>query len=373
MRATYRLQPVAVIDEFFADPHGFEFFQAVRLLERWFYRGQGVGRAELMARRLSFRNSLSMSFPPNEIERVNAVLSDEATATPFDLDQPLRVPPSARERRPSIGQIERLEITPAFMSLLGANGALPIFYTELFVRREQSLREDSSRAFLDIFLHRAVVLFYQAWCKHRLAIRYETDRRNEFLPQVLAVAGIGQKSLTDRLGASSGGLSDEIIAFFGGLVQQRTVSAAALQQVLSAYFRVPVQVTQFVGRWFTLSHEHQTRLGLRNASLNASALTGERVWQRDMRVGLTFGPLSLERYRRFLPGGKAARALNEMVSLLTGVSLEYEVRLRLRAADVHPIRLGDPQGGRLGWETFLITQPGGHDRADVGYDLHAAG
>jgi type VI secretion system protein ImpH len=256
---------------------------------------------------------------------------------------------------------------------LGASGTLPVFYTEVLVRREQNLRDDSARAFFDIFLHRAIALFYQGWRKHRLAIRYETDRRNEFLPQILALAGLGQKPLRDRLGAAVGGVSDEMIAYLSGLVQQRTVSAATLQQALSLYFRVPVEVTQFVGRWFRLPAEHQTRLGLGNASLGSSALTGERVWQRDLRVGLTFGPLSLERYRRFLPGGVAARALRELVSLLTGVSLEYEVKLRLRAADVQPAALGSSSGCRLGWESFLVTRPVVEDRSDMGYDLHATG
>jgi type VI secretion system protein ImpH len=375
MRPTYRLSPTAVIDELFSEPHSFEFFQAVRWLETWFARHQGIDRNEMMARRLSFRNTLSMSFPANEIERFEAVLFDEPARTPFNpqASATMATATGHSTRAPAASQIERIEITPAFMSLLGASGTLPVFYTEVLVRREQNLRDDSARAFFDIFLHRAIALFYQGWRKHRLAIRYETDRRNEFLPQILALAGLGQKPLRDRLGAAVGGVSDEMIAYLSGLVQQRTVSAATLQQALSLYFRVPVEVTQFVGRWFRLPAEHQTRLGLGNASLGSSALTGERVWQRDLRVGLTFGPLSLERYRRFLPGGVAARALRELVSLLTGVSLEYEVKLRLRAADVQPAALGSSSGCRLGWESFLVTRPVVEDRSDMGYDLHATG
>lgn len=375
MRATYRLPPVAVIDQLFEQPHSFEFFQAVRLLENWFTRHEGLTPGEVMAVRLSFRNSLNMSFPPSEIEKFEAIWRDQP-------DLPERPKPATLQdiatettvvhRRLKPGQVARLEITPSFMSFLGASGTLPVFYTELFARREMALRDASSRAFLDIFLHRSVVLFYQAWRKHRLAIRYESDRRNQFLPQVLSLAGMGQKSLRDRLGAEQGGVSDEMIAFLSGMFQQRSVSAMALQQVLSLYFRVPVKVTQFVGRWFKLPAEHQTRLGLGNAKLGASALTGERVWQRDLRVGLTVGPLSLERYRRFLPGGQAAHALKQLITQLTGVSLEYEVRLQLKASEVQAIRLGGERGPRLGWETFLISRAVEQDRCDAGYDLHAA-
>lgn len=374
MRATHRLPSVAVIDQLFEQPHSFEFFQAVRLLETWFVRHEGLTPNEVMAQRLSFRNSLNMSFPASEIAQFETLwrdqpdLPDRQRATLEDI----AVATAQTPRRLVPGQVNRLEITPAFMSLLGAGGTLPIFYTELFARREQVQRDSSARAFLDIFLHRSVVLFYQAWRKHRLAIRYESDRRNQFLPQVLSLAGMGQKSLRNRLGPEQGGVSDEMIAFLSGLFQQRSVSATALQQVLSLYFRVPVKVTQFVGRWFKLPAEHQTRLGLGNAQLGSTALSGERVWQRDLRVGLTIGPLSLERYRRFLPGGSAALALKQLVTQLTGVSLEYEVRLQLKAAEVQPVRLGGERGPRLGWETYLVSGPVANDRSDAGYDLHAA-
>ncbi len=374
MRATYRLPPAAVIDRLFEQPHSFEFFQAVRLLENWFQRHEGLSSTEVMSQRLSFRNSLSMSFPASEIERLEALwldqvdLPDRQRATLEEVASATEAAP----RRLQPGAVRRLEITPAFMSLLGASGTLPIFYTELLARREQTLRDSSARAFLDIFLHRSVVLFYQAWRKHRLAIRYESDRRHHFLPQVLALAGVGQRSLRDRLQPDKGGVSDEMIAYFSGLFQQRSLSASALQQVLSLYFRTPVQVAQFVGRWFKLPSEHQTRLGLGNAQLGSRALSGERVWQRDLRVRLTFGPLSLERYRRFLPGGSAALALRQLLVQMTGMSLEYEVRLQLRAPDVQAVRLGGAEGPRLGWETFLVSRPVEQDRSDAGYDLLAA-
>ena len=67
MRATHRLPSVAVIDQLFEQPHSFEFFQAVRLLETWFVRHEGLTPNEVMAQRLSFRTSLNMSFPASEI------------------------------------------------------------------------------------------------------------------------------------------------------------------------------------------------------------------------------------------------------------------------------------------------------------------
>ena len=56
---------------------------------------------------------------------------------------------------------------------------------------------------------------------------------------------------------------------------------------------------------------------------------------------------------------------------MTGIAVEYEVRLTLRAADVAPAQLGAQAAPRLGWDGFLITRPSAADRSDAGYDLHA--
>ena len=130
------------------------------------------------------------------------------------------------------------------------------------------------------------------------------------------------------------------IAYFSGAMQQRPVSAAMLRQIIGEYFRVPVAVEQFVGRWFTLPPGSATSLGLANAVLDSSAVCGERVWQRDLRLRLTLGPMPRAQFQRFLPGGKAALALRELLTLMTGVSLEYEVRLALHANDVQGAQLG---------------------------------
>lgn len=372
MSAPQRRQPAGVIARLLAAPHRFAFFQAVRLLDRWFGRRERGGTEAVLATRLRFRNSLSMSFPASEIAELHAV---EAPQLPLDLE--LLAPAgdalaAVVETSESSREIDRVEITPAFMGFTGVGGALPTFYTEMLAEREIYHRDTAARAFLDVFQHRAVALFYQAWRKHRLPVQFEADRRQHYLPLVLALAGVGQRALRDRLHGDEGGVADDTLAYFSGLLQSRPVSAAAIRQVLSEYFRVPVRVDQFVGRWFTLPPEATTSLGLANASLDGSAVVGERVWQRDLRMRLTIGPMDRTTFRRFLPGGSAALALRELLGLLSGVTLEYEVRLALRAADVTGISLADDGPGvPLGWDSFLVTGEEARDRSDAGYDLLA--
>ena len=355
MSTPQRKQPLGVIDRLLEEPHGFGFFQAVRLLERWFVQQEGGQAGDVLGRRVRFRNSLLLSFPASEIVQLQAV----------------EEPASGSSAEPHTHRVQHVEITPSFMGLLGVAGTLPAFYTEMFARRELYQRDGGGRAFLDIFLNRAATLFYQAWRKHRLPVQFEGDRRNRFLPYVLALAGVGQSSLRDRLHAGQGGVSDDTIAYFSGTLQTRPMSASAIQRVVSQYFGVDVQLEQFVGRWYALPEEHQSVLGLANMQLGGGMVCGERVWQRDLRVRLTLGPLSHEQFRRFLPGGPAALALRELLTLLTGVSLEYEIRLALRAAEVKGLRLSEDQGARLAWDAFLITRAVRADRHDAGYEIHA--
>lgn len=349
MPAPHRPRPPAVIERLLAQPQGFEFFQAVRLLQRWLDE-DGSG-----ARRLRFRNSLAMGFPAGEIESLALRRGDEGRGTGAGTDA---------------GTVESVTLTPSFIGLLGSQGALPHHYTEQIAQRELYDRDPSARAFLDLFTHRAVELLQSAWEKHRLHLQYESDGAQRFLPLVLALTGLGQGPLRARMEADAGGVADESVAYFAGAVHGRGRSAAQVQRLLSGYLGVPVRIDSFVGRWTTLPPQATSVLGLRG-TLGQDAVMGERVWQRDLAVRVVLGPLDRRRYLRFLPGGAGERALRRWFVLLTGVSLDVEVRLLLQREAVRGITLdsADTTTGRLGWDTFLLTEPETRDREDVCYDL----
>jgi type VI secretion system protein ImpH len=363
-----RRHSTGLIDQLIENPHRFEFFQAVRLLERWLAQQPGAPVAAGVQRlptAIRFRNSLSLSFPPSEIEALQVQWkgADDAEGAAY----------AARNG----GVAECIEITPAFMGLLGISGAMPYVYTEQIAQRELYHKDYAARAFLDLFSNRAVALFYAGWKKSRLHLQYETDRRNRFAPMVLSLAGLGQSGLLDRLHAQEGGINDESLAFFAGALQQRALSATQLQGLLSRYFKVPVRVEQFVGRWYTLPPSARTALGVgSNGVLGRNALSGERVWQRDLRVGIHLGPLTHAMFQRFLPGAPGAVALRELLAMLNGVSLEFEINLHLRADAVQAVALDSarsPLAGRLGWDTYAQTRAPAEDRCDVRYDIDGAG
>lgn len=356
MRTTHRRIDPRLIEQLEQSPQQFEFFQAVRLLDRYF-RKQGRGRGGdegAVSDVIRFRNSVSLAFSPSQIE-----------AATFERPEP------GPEQAPASKSIRYVLLTPAFMGMLGVHGTLPVHYTETVERRERFNRDRSARAFFDLFSNRALGQFYRAWRKYRLAVQYETDRRNRFLPLVLSLGGLGFDALRDRMSEAPGAIDDESIAHFAGLLRQRPVSAAALQSMLCRYFKVQVRIEQFVGRWYALPKAQRTTLGGANACLGQTALAGERVWQRNLRVRIHIGPLARPTYESFLPGGERARALEKLLSLATGSQFEYEVRPILRAADVRPSQISSAASVRLGFDAFVVSRDAQQDRADTVFELHA--
>lgn len=351
MPATKRRFEPAVIERLFAQPYRFEYFQAVRMIELWLRR-RGVPEAGAVANFVRFQNSTSLSFPASEIEALYTEPRDLSAAG---------------------AELRYVRMTPAFMGLLGSGGALPVHYTERVAAHALIERDDGPRAFLDTFSNRTLALFYQAWRKYRLEFTYHGGRKDGFLPLLLSLAGMGPASLRRRLSDHGDGVLDESVAYFATAMRQRPASAVQIARVLGEYFGQAVRAEQFIGRWYDVPLAQQTALGLGNAALGAGALAGTRVWQRDLRLRLVIGPLDLAAYDDFLPGGRAARALQAMLTMFTGLSLEYEVQLVLRAADVHGVALhADRIGGRLGWDGFLVDGPQTLDRDDVRYEIHAA-
>ena len=368
MQATQRRIDSSVASRLRKEPYRFEFFQAVGLLERIFAKlantvGEDAARRERLQRslldRVSFTTSTSLSFPASEIE---GLVFRDADGAVIEEDDWLAA------IRDEDGEVTgSVQITPAFFGLLGGQGALPSVYTEMVLRREHANRDRAGRAFLDLFTNRATILFYRAWRKYRLALCDFHAGRREYLQTLLWLTGAG-RPLQDISQPYAGDLVfDETMAGYAAAARHRPMSAVYLQRVLSEHFRCDVRIEQFVGKWYDVPAGQQSVLGGMNVTLGHTALVGGRIWQRDLRARLWIGPLDREAFDAFFPGAPHARALARMMTLLAGMTCEYEIRLILARQYVQPVQLGAE--GRLGWNGFLTTRPAQQDRSDTVYEL----
>jgi type VI secretion system protein ImpH len=355
MFATKRRSEPSVVQRLLDEPYRFQFFQAVRIVELWLKKN-GVPQENAVADYVRFKNRISLSFPASELEALSLQ------------PQSINKTDAAMQAALQNGELGQIAITPTFMGFLGGNGALPAHYTESIAAQSLYERDDGPKAFLDTFSNRAVALFYQAWRKYRLELKYELGKHDQFLPLLLSFAGLGHASLQSGLDQTDGSVLDQTMGFYAAALMQRPASAAHMQRVLSEYFSVPFLIEQFVGSWYDVPQEQQTMLGAANASLGSEAMVGSRVWQRDLRMRLLIGPLNRAKFDGFLPGGTAAKALGQMLAMLSNLCLEFEIQLILRKEDVVGMNFASAtNGGRLGWDSFLMTEPSTEDRNHVRY------
>jgi len=302
-------------------PGRFEFFQAVRLLLRIFSERDAPGSASAAREAVRFRANNILSFPPSQIEAID-----------WDGEPPA--------------------MTVNFMGLTGPMGVLPKVYTELLQARVRS-RDHTLADFFDIFNHRMISLFYEAWEKHRSAVAYERDGQDRVSKYFMSLIGLGTGGLQDRMV-----VRDDSLLYYCGLLALQPRSAVAVRGILEDYFGVPVEVEQFVGAWQPLGKDDQCDLGSGaslSSQLGVGTVVGDEIWDQQSRIRLKLGPLTQEQYLAFLPGGAAYEPLRDLTRFVCGVHLEVEVQLILQRAVVPRCDLGEDSlaGPRLGWFTWM--------------------
>jgi type VI secretion system protein ImpH len=386
-----------VQQQLFDEAPAFDFFQAVRMLRLAAHR---PGHAEPpLGDVVRFSTNPSLDFP---------------ASTVYDL-----APPARPDEPP--------QMTVNFLGLYGASGVLPRHYTEL-IRRVEFQRRDRERSalrkWLDLFNHRFIALFYEAWEKYRFWLMPERGAWTNAEPDtftlcLLSLIGLGTPGTRGRFripppaeadARPSGGdsLGDLALLRYAGLLAQRKRNVHGLEQMLGDYFGCRAQVLQFRGRWLPLAPDQQTQLGTgepigvvgqvsnlpgqdgilpRKATvvhspvlgecgqacqLGVDTVVGDRIWDVESMVRIRLGPLDGQRFVDFLPDaspsakGKSVFLLGQLVRFYLGPHLDWEVQLVLEGRDVRGCRLtDDAPGPRLGWNTWLDPNPCNGDADDA--------
>jgi type VI secretion system protein ImpH len=325
------------------NPNGFDFFQAVSLLEHLIPDRSPVGE---------------FADPSDEVVR-------------FDTPSSVGFPASSIQALKQGGEGQPAEMTVNFMGLTGPQGTLPLDYSLYAAGRIRS-GDRAMKDFLGMFEHRMISLFYRAWAKSHATVGHAEGADRDWLTSyMLNVVGLGTPGLQGRLQ-----LPDEALVYFAGLLALPSRPAAALEQLVGDYWHVPVQVEQFVGAWYPLARRAQTALGESSAmgdalgagegSLGYGAVAGDEVWDQQGRVRLRIGPLTRRQYDRFLPGGEAHDALRALTRFFGNDQFDFEVQLVLARDEAPQCRL-DPDEAplQLGWGTWLRTAPLDRDPDDA--------
>lgn len=346
-----------LIDLLRDQPHRFDLFRAIQLLERQLSAANedaGDGPP------VRFTANPSLSFPAHEIQRLSL------PATVDGDGEGELLPPGGMDRR--------AEMTVNLMTMTGPLSALPQVYTETLIRSLKD-RSPGFPAFLDLFNDRIGALFFQAWRRYRLPALYEQHGLaggDAASTALLSIAGFGTAHLRGRLS-----LQDEVMVYFAGLFSQQPRSAISLERMLADACGIPVKVQQFSGRWIAIPQSEQTclqggfsRLGGYNR-LGVDTVAGARMWDVQGRFRLILGPLTRRQFLDHLPGRPGLRRIVELARLYAGAGLDFDVQLILRRNEVPACVLqgGEDAGVRLGYDGWLSAFPMVSDPDDAIIDV----
>ena len=122
---------------------------------------------------------------------------------------------------------------------------------------------------------------------------------------------------------------------------------------MSVFFGIPVKLRQFVGCWLELEPDDCWQLGS-PAGLGQATSVGQKVWSRAAKFRLQVGPLSLEDYKRMLPGGESLDRFTSIVRNYVGDTLDWDINLILAGDEVPRASLGGST--KLGHTSWIGTR-----------------
>lgn len=379
------------IRQLLADPTSFDFFEAVRRIQRVAFRARTVAAGEHpepaaawgaplgagnSARTpiVFFRSHVSNSFPASSIQDVQRI--------------------QFRDRQGRLSQ--KLEMTVNFMGLHGPNGILPKHYNDMIIQLQRNnLTKESGalRDWFDLFNNRMIALFYLAWERTQIPVQRERSMisglQDPFGNFFKSLGGLHTEGLQRRVqvrtasGDQAGHtMSDLFLSTFLGRSRPR-MSVALVQTLIAKTTKAPAQVKCFSPRWSIIPGQDLARLGGKagstQAQLGVNASLGTRIlnWQSNYTIHI--GPVDWQGLNRLLPAHPdqnqqssktMLNAVRMLARLKTDPTLKSTVRIRLRADSLQPARLGSgpessglDQPSKLGWNTWL-----GQPKNTAGFD-----
>ncbi|MCB2136398.1 MAG: type VI secretion system baseplate subunit TssG [Rhodobacteraceae bacterium] len=301
---------------FCEDPQSFHIFHALRVIEAEFSDAPRLGHAKRPREdRVRIGQEAELAFPRTTI----------------------------RSYEPAGGSHPGTLVN-RFFGYFGQHGALPTHLTEYAHERQTNHRDPTFVAFANMLTHRMATLLYRAWATGQPTVSFDRGEDGRIERAVAALAGYYGTHLRRR-----DTMPDLAKRHFAGHMGAGPKTADSLLAMVRVFFRAPVSMQQFVGSWLDLEPGDRWRLGAR-AGLGQATSIGERVWSRAAKFRLRIGPLSLDDYRRLLPGSAAIRRLSDIVRNHVGDVFDWDVNLVLRADEVPAAILGsDTRLGHTSW------------------------
>jgi type VI secretion system protein ImpH len=315
----------ALVQGLIAKPQGYNLFQAISLLEREAEAASMAPQKQGDATRLPVRLSsvVSLGFQASDVSKVSENSTNE----------------------------ERFTLHTAVLSLAGANGPLPLPFTEMLLERTAA-RDYATADFLDIFNHRFLAFLYRSRKKHHMGLNGLAPQSSPLAACLDALSALGLGAGVRAPNGDAGWLEH------AGLLGGAPRSATGLLAMLSHRLEVRATARQFCGGWRRLESEDTLRLDSRGRGprLGRAAVLGRRVWDQSAGICIMFHAMPLKRLEQLLKGGRDHALMNWLVRRYLPQDLDVDIVLQVRSEELEPSVLGGQRPMRLGWTSWLVSQ-----------------
>ncbi len=351
MATTRRRKSLNLVEQIQSEPHRFDFFQAVRMLERAANahpdeedvvassRVAGSARPDQEAIRFSSRPSLAFNGSD-----VTAVTRKRVRSNDEDGSGVLQ-----------------WQMEVAMMGLTGSEGVMPHTFSEI-VLSELKQKNHALKDYLDLFNHRTVSMYYESWHKYQMAPNYErailsgSGKNDLFTDAVMSLAGIGLSEQRFRLS-----LPDERIAQYAGHFGRNICSAESLRNTIAGLFGFETSIEQFRGQWYDLPEDARCRMpdedhphGVNNA-LGVNTVMGSRCYQAQSKFCVVITPHTQEEFEALSPGSSTLEELKSVIRLSAGTEYDFEIEVKLdeEYLDLQDMFSPEKSSTQLGWSLYL--------------------
>ncbi len=309
----------------FSESKQYSFFQINKLLHRYLNKrnlnGSDLSHKNTSSRKkhtVRYKANPSLSFPSADIQDIRLWIESDK---------------------------EFAEVVVNFMGLFGPSSPLPAFFTERILHAEPG--DTSVQDFLDLFNHRILDLLQRVWEKYRYYQVYERGQ-DEFSRSMFALVGITHIELCEF-----SDLQWSRLMPYAGLIALKVTNVEKVSRVIEGYFDIDgVDIEQCVLREVQVNADQMNQMGIINCGMGSDLVLGESVLDRMGKIRIKLRNLTVEQFRRFLPGGAMNSPLKQLIKFL--MTDQFDVEIWLQASGKSHLQSKvDGEHAMMGWNTCL--------------------
>jgi type VI secretion system protein ImpH len=240
-----------------------------------------------------------------------------------------------------------VQLTTTFAGLTGAASPLPPGLIERLCHDDDD-ESAVQRAFLDLFHHRLLSLFYRGRLKFDLPRSSSPTGHGRVLDWVLLLSGLAPAH-AERLTHLSRAQLLQLSPLLACYPANGERIAVALRFVLADVLQgAEVRIVELRGGFSTIEPSSRVRLGV-DVRLGRTSTLGARAPSPSQQLTILLGPLSADACARLCPGGDRHHEFAAVAALFCPETVRLAVELT--PSTTPPTRLGarDASLGRATW------------------------